>query len=222
VMAGSLRHLAATAVAGHRASGHGSDDHPMRIMTRRAAGLLPEPWDAEARAVVAGYFDGLADEWHTRTSPERDAVVLDALERGLPDLGRADVCVELGSGTGAYTPMLAERWRRVLAVEVAHEMLRRAPATPGHRVLADGARLPLVDRAASAVVLVNCFLFPAEVDRVLGDDGVVVWVNSSGPQTPIYLPADDVAAALPGEWAGVESGAGEGLWCVLRRAALAG
>ena len=59
-------------------------------------------------------------------------------------------------------------------------MLLRAPAEPGHRVLADGARLPLADGAASAVVLVNCFLFPAEVDRVLGPDGVVVWVNSSG------------------------------------------
>ena len=51
-----------------------------------------------------------------------------------------------------------------------------------------------------------------------GEDGVVVWVNSSGSQTPIHLPAADVAAALPGAWAGVESGAGEGLWCVLRRA----
>ncbi|MCU1496150.1 MAG: hypothetical protein JWM47_103, partial [Acidimicrobiales bacterium] len=53
---------------------------------------------------------------------------------------------------------------------------------------------------------------------VLGADGVVVWVNSSGDQTPIYLPAEDVAAALPGGWTGVASGAGAGLWCVLRRA----
>ena len=199
-MAGTLTSLPPVSVPGHKASGLGSDDHPMRIMTRRAAGLLPEPWDDEARATVAAYFDGLAEEWHTRTSPERDAVVLDALDRGLPDLGRADVCVELGSGIGAYTPILGARWRRVLAVEVALEMLLRAPAEPGHRVLADGARLPLADGAASAVVLVNCFLFPAEVDRVLGPDGVVVWVNSSGSQTPIYLPAEDVAAALPGAW----------------------
>jgi hypothetical protein len=100
---------------------------------------------------------------------------------------------------------------------VALEMLLRAPAQPGHRMLADGAELPLVDGRASAVVLVNCFLFPAEVDRVLGPDGVVVWVNSSGGSTPIHLPADDVLAALPGAWHGAESEAGWGSWAVLRR-----
>ena len=126
----------------------------MRIMTRRAAGLLEPAWDDAARSEVGALFDELAPEWHTRTSPARDAVVADALERGLPDdLGRADVCVELGSGIGAYTPQLAARWRRVLATDVAAEMLRLAPARPGHRVLADGARLPLADGVASAVVL---------------------------------------------------------------------
>jgi hypothetical protein len=126
--------------------------------------------------------------------------------------------VELGSGIGAYTPALARRWRRVLSVEVAMEMLLRAPAEPGHRMLADGASLPLRDGAASAVVLVNCFLFPGEVDRVLGDDGVVVWVNSSGSQTPIHLTDQEVLQALPGEWAGVSAEAGVGLWSVFRRA----
>lgn len=216
-MGGTLTHLPAIGIEGHTASGHGSDDHPMRIMTRRAAGLVGPAWDDTARAEVAAYFGAMAGEWHTRTSPERDAVVVDALERGLPDLGRADVCVELGSGIGAYTQALAGRWQRVLAVEVALEMLLLAPPEPGHRLLADGAGLPLVDGAASAVVLVNCFLFPAEVDRVLGDDGVVVWVNSSGTQTPIHLTPDEVVTALPGEWTAVASEAGEGLWCVATR-----
>ena len=51
-------------------------------------------------------------------------------------------------------------------------------------------------------MLVNCFLFPDEVDRVLAPDGVVVWVNSSGAETPIHLPSDDVVAALPGSLGG--------------------
>ncbi|MGQ0830394.1 MAG: class I SAM-dependent methyltransferase [Microthrixaceae bacterium] len=217
-MAGTITELPGIEIAGHRSSGLGSDQHPMRIMTRRAAGLHPGGWDDEARATVAAFFDGLAPEWHTRTSPQRDAVVADALARGLPDdLGSADVCVELGSGIGAYTAMLAQHWRRVLAVEVALEMLRLAPAAPGHRVLADGARLPMVDGRADAVVLVNCFLFPDEVDRVLGRDGVVVWVNSSGDETPIHLPVGDVVAALPGAWTGVHSTAGNGIWAVLSR-----
>jgi SAM-dependent methyltransferase len=217
-MAGTLTALPALDIPGHESSGLGSPDHPMRIMTRRAAGLLPDPWDDTARAEVAAFFDALAPEWHTRTSPARDAVVADALERGLGDQV-GDVCVELGSGIGAYTPSLARRWGRVLATEVSLEMLRLAPPDVGHRVLADGSRLPLTAGTASAVVLVNCFLFPEEVDRVLAPDGVVVWVNSSGSETPIHLPPADVVAALPGRWEGVESAAGMGVWCVVRRSA---
>lgn len=217
-MPGSLTRLEPVGIEGHTPSGLGSDEHPMRIMTRRAAGLLEPSWDDGAREVVARYFDDLAPDWHTRSGPAREAVVADALERGLgSDRVVGDVCVELGSGIGAYTPLLAARWRRVMATEVSAEMLRRAPASPGLRVLADGARLPLADGVADAIALVNCFLFPAEVDRVLGPDGVVVWVNSSGDQTPIYLPPDDVVAALPGAWEAVASEAGVGLWCVARR-----
>lgn len=217
-MAGRLTELPGVDIAGHAPTSRGNDRHPMRIMTRRAAGLHPGAWDDAARAEVAAFFDTLAPEWHTRTSPEREAVVADALERGVPsDLGRADVCIELGSGIGAYTPMLAKHWRRVLATEVAIEMLRLAPSGVGHRVLADGARLPVVDGEADAVVLVNCFLFPTEVDRVLSADGVVVWVNSSGAETPIHLSSDEVVLALPGRWSGVKSNAGAGTWSVVRR-----
>jgi len=215
-MSGALERLPAIEIPGHESSGLGSDDHPMRIMTRRAAGLDPAGWDDAARAETASYFDALASEWHTRTSPARDAVVADALQRGV--VGATEgTCVELGSGIGAYTPLLAARWPSVLAVEVSLEMLHRAPRHPGHRVLADGARLPLADGVVAAIVLVNCFLFPAEVDRVLAPGGLLVWVNSSGAETPIHLPAADVQAALPGSWAGVESRAGVGLWAVLRR-----
>ena len=73
------------------------------------------------------------------------------------------------------------------------------------------------DDAFDAVVLMNAFLFPSEVDRVLRTDGVVVWVSSIGPSTPIYLSPGEVASALPGEWGGVWSTAGIGTWSVLRR-----
>ena len=216
-MAGALTELPAIEIEGHRSSGLGSAEHPMRIMTRRAAGLTGAPWDDAARAEVSAYFDTLAPEWHTRTGPARDAVVSDALERGVGER-TGDVCVELGSGIGAYTPALARRWRTVLATEVSLEMLLLTPTDVGHRVLADGARLPLARGVADAVVLVNCFLFPAEVDRVLSADGVVVWVNSSGDETPIHLPPEDVIEALPGRWEGVRATAGVGIWCALRRA----
>jgi len=190
----------------------------MRQATRRAAGLHQGGWTGELRDEVQGYFDNLAGEWHTRSSPQRTAVVVDALVRGLDLLEPAGgVAVELGSGTGTYSSLLAERFATVLAIDLSHAMLRQAPIGPALRVQADGARLPVADGSASAIVLINAFLFPAEVERVLLQDGVLVWVNSSGEFTPIYLSVDDLVAALPGEWTGSWSQAGEGHWCAIRR-----
>jgi len=126
--------------------------------------------------------------------------------------------VEVGSGIGTYSSLLVERFATVVAIDLSLAMLKLAPIGPALRVQADGARLPLRNASAAAVVLINAFLFPAEVDRVLSPSGALVWVNSSGEQTPIYLSVDDLVARLPGEWTGTSSRAGEGHWCVLRRA----
>lgn len=215
-MPGTIDRLPDLEIPGHTPSQPNGADHPMRVMTRRAAGLQGPPWDAGARAEVAALFDGLAPEWHTRTSPERAQVVTDALDRGrVSDGGTA---LELGSGTGAYTGALAQRFGRVVAMDLSLEMLRLAAGEPGHRVLADAHRLPLAEDSVDAVVLVNMLLFPEEVDRVLAPGGSVVWVNSSGEATPIHLMPDEVADALPGAWDGAWARAGSGLWTVLRRA----
>ena len=214
-MPGTVHHLPALDIAGHEPSVAGGADHPMRVITRRAAGLEGPPWDASARAEVGALFDQLAPEWHTRSSAERTRVVTDALDRG--DVGTGINALELGSGIGAYSGLLAERFRRVLAVDLSIEMLRLAAGEPGRRVMADGSRLPVEDGSIDAVVLVNMLLFPEEVHRVLAPGGCVVWVNSSGESTPIHLSPDEVIAALPGEWTGVAGRAGVGLWTVLRR-----
>jgi ubiquinone/menaquinone biosynthesis C-methylase UbiE len=207
------------AIEGHQSSGSGGPDHPMRIATRRAAGLDAGGWTPQLRKEVGEFFDAMSSEWHTRTSPQRTAVVMDALDRGLRhDPSRAGVAVEVGSGIGAYSGLLAQRFKTVLAIDLSLAMLRLAPPDIAQRIQADGARLPLRDSRATAVVLINCFLFPAEVDRILSPDGALVWVNSSGEQTPIFLDAEDLLSALPGKWTGTSSRAGEGTWCVLRRA----
>ena len=191
----------------------------MRIATRRAAGFDAGGWTGELREQVEGYFDDLAGEWHTRASPQRTAVVMDALMRGLgANDRRGGMAVAVGSGIGTYSNLLAERFATVVAVDLSLAMLKLAPTGPAHRVQADGARLPVVDSSAAAIVPINAFLFPAEVQRVLSPEGVWVWVNSSGGNTPIYLSVGDLVAGLPGEWTGASSRAGEGLWCVLRRA----
>lgn len=189
-------------------------DHPMRKVTRQVA-FEPTGWTPERAAKVTGLFDALAPEWHTRETEGRMEPLVDALERGCVAGG---VCLEVGSGTGFGTLYLAGRFDVILALDIAMEMLTRAPANLGHRVRADGARLPLREASADALVLVNALLFPAEASRVLAPEGAVVWVNSLGDQTPIHLTAHDVAEALPGTWEGVESEAGWGTWCVLRRA----
>ena len=222
-----VQQLPPIAIEGHKSSGLGTPDHPMRIATRRAAGLDADGWTSELREDVEQFFDDLAPEWNSRDTTQRVVVVRDALERGLDplmsngtrgsELEVRQVAVEVGSGTGTYSPLLAERFANVVAVDLSHAMLKFAPASPGHRVQADGAQLPLRDGAADAVVLINAFLFPSEVTRVLSHRGVLVWVNSSGEKTPIHLSVDDLLARLPGGWNGVASRAGEGLWCVLRR-----
>jgi len=190
----------------------------MRVATRRAAGLDPRGWTAELRGEVEHFFDDLAAEWHTRATPERLAVVTDALTRGLDPLPiRRSVGVEIGSGIGTYSGLIARRFETAVAIDLSAEMLHLAPAKPSHRIQADGARLPLRHASASAVVLINAFVFPNEVARILSRDGALVWVNISGEYTPIYLSVDDLLAKLPGTWTGVASGAGEGTWCVLRR-----
>ena len=138
----------------------------------------------------------------------------DALARGQVPSG---LCAELGSGTGSAAPILSERFHGAVAMDLSMEMLRRAPADGPPRVCADSACLPLPDGVVKVLVLVNAFLFPGEVDRVLAPDGVMVWVSGLAEQTPIFLPAEDVARALPGSWSGRTARAGWGSWCVLAR-----
>ncbi|HZQ28589.1 MAG TPA: class I SAM-dependent methyltransferase [Acidimicrobiales bacterium] len=188
----------------------------MRAVTRQIA-FEPTGWTAKRRTKVADLFDSLAPTWHEREAIGRPDPLQDALDRGGP-FARGS-CLELGSGVGLMTPTLVGRFgdRALIAVDLAPEMLTRAPATTP-RVLADSAQLPFPDRTIATIALVNMFLFPAEVDRLLRADGALIWVSTVGDATPIYLPPDDVLTAMPGAWQGVAADAGWGSWVVLRRA----
>jgi len=208
-----IEHLERVIPASPGRKGGIETDHPLRRMTERLA-ARPESWDAEARRTVTERFDRLSGEWHTRRSEERDQPLADAIARGGPLRGP---CIEVGSGIGISTGLLAQRIGSVLSLDLSGEMLRLAPPELGWRVRADAAALPLGDGSAGSVVLVNAFLFGPEIDRVLAPDGALVWVNSNGDHTPIHLPAEVVEQSLPGEWDGTAAEAGWGTWCVLRR-----
>jgi hypothetical protein len=92
-------------------------------------------------------------------------------------------------------------------------------ARDGLRAQADASVLPVRSGSVSVVALVNMFLFPAEVARVLTDKGVVLWVSTNGDATPIYLSPAEVLEALPGEWHGTSAQAGWGTWLTARREA---
>lgn len=190
-------------------------NHPMQKVTRQIA-FEPTGWTPERAAKIADLFDGMAAGWRDQMTGSRTTAFDDALRRGGPFA--PGPCLELGSGVGIFTPGLREVFDEVVSVDLALEMLRNTSGdAKSRRVQGDGARLPFADGTFAAVVLVNMFLFPDEVARVLAPDGAVVWVNTHGPATPINLSPDEVQAALGDAWSGVHSEAGWGWWAVLRR-----
>ncbi|HEX2850565.1 MAG TPA: class I SAM-dependent methyltransferase [Acidimicrobiales bacterium] len=200
-----------------RPDGAGAD-HPMRKVTSQVA-FEPDGWTPERAAKVAALFDDLAPTWNQRGTADRTEALDDALARGGPFLHQAP-CLEAGCGTGLITPLLAEHFPVVIALDLAFEMLCRAPSDlPAPRVHGDSSRLPLPSASMGTVVLVNAFLFPSEVERVLLPGGALVWVNTLGDRTPIHLPAEAVDRALGGGWEGVGAEAGWGTWAVFRKPA---
>ena len=183
----------------------------------RALAYDPSSWTDEARRFIVELFDERAPTWHARGSEENRAPLADALARGQVAPGGA--CVEIGSGTGLHTPALEAHFDEVVSVEISPEMLAMTPPGTAHLLLADAARLPLAAGSVTAVVCVNAFLFAAEYARVLRPDGALVFVSTSGEDTPIYLPPDDVVAAFRRVSAGREattSRAVRGTWTVVR------
>lgn len=211
----ALRHLPRVVAADPGRPSLGDDRRPIREVTRQLA-FDAASWTPTRAAHVTELFDGLASEWHERPAAGRMEAVDDALARGGPF--PPGTCLEVGCGTGLITPRLAARLAPVVSLDLSAAMLAASPRS-SRRVRADASRLPVPDAAAAVVVLVNMFLFPAEIARVLAPEGVLVWVNTLGDATPIHLPAPDVVAALPGSWDAVAAEAGWGTWATLRRAA---
>ena len=185
---------------------------PMREVTETVA--FDAAWNFSRREKVRELFDGMAAEWSSRAAPEREASILDALDRG----GLAgDRVIELGSGTGLGTGHLIERFDDVVALDLSMAMLHHQPDL-APKVQADASMLPFRDDAADLLVLVNMLLFPAEVDRVLRPGGGLLWINTLGHETPIHLSPEAVVDALPGSWTATAGRAGSGLWAAVQRA----
>ena len=177
---------------------------PIRKVTEQVA--FEHAWDRDRRDKVRALFDGMAADWSSRFGAERDAAVLDAIDRGGITGTRV---VELGAGSGLATVELAAHVDDLVAVDLSMEMLRQQPGdTP--LVQADASTLPLPDGVVDTLVLVNMLLFPAEVDRILAPGGRMLWINTNGHETPIHLSPENVVSALPGSWSATAGRAGSG------------
>ena len=184
----------------------------MRKVTEGVA--FDDAWDATRRDKVRDLFDDMAADWGSRFSEEREASILDALDRGAVAGGTV---IELGAGSGLGTARLVERFDDVIALDLSMEMLRHQPDL-APKVRADASILPFPDAVADVLVLVNMLLFPSEIDRVLAKGGAMLWINTNGHETPIHLSPEAVVAALPGSWDATAGRAGTGLWAAVRRA----
>lgn len=128
--------------------------------------------------------------------------------------------MEIASGTGLLTPLIAAVWPEVVAVDLSGGMLARSAASG--RLQADAARLPLADGCAAAVVIGDGPLFAAEAARVMAARAVLVWSNAPGDGAPFFVPARILAGAMTAAtgrpWDAVCSQAHWGSWAVLRPA----
>jgi hypothetical protein len=185
----------------------------------RRLALDPGTWSRDEAAAMTGEFDAMAASWEGDRGSYRPPVLADALARGGPF--PAGPAVEIASGTGLLTPLIAAAWPTVLAVDLSRGMLARSAAR--YRVQADAARLPLPDGCADAVIIGDGPLFAAEVARVMADKAALVWSNALGTGAPFYLPAEvlvEVMTAATGRaWDAIVSEAYWGSWAVLRAAA---
>ncbi len=196
------------------------DDYlPMQKVTRAIA-FDEGGWDDERKEKVKELFVELAPAWHTRSGESRLAPTRDALARG--GVGSGGTALEIGSGTGIHTPLLLDTFDFVVSLDIVHEMLDLSPRVDRNDLVeADAGSLPIESGAVDAIVCVNAFLFPAEYARVLAPKGRIVFVSTSGDQTPIYLPPADVVAAFERELGPVEaltSRHGWSIWTTLGRA----
>ncbi len=137
-------------------------------------------------------FDDLAGVWEDERGSYRSAPLGDALTRGGPF--PAGACLEVGSGTGLLSSLLAPRWTPVMGLDLSWKMLRQARSGPV--VQGDAACIPSPAGVFAAVVVADAPLFAPEVVRVLRGDGTIIWSNALGDGAPFHVPTAELLDAV--------------------------
>jgi len=120
------------------------------------------------------YFEAIAGDWERiRKSCFDDRLSSLALEKLLPS---GLVLADIGCGTGSLTRELARFAKKVIAVDLSPEMLRRARMAAREREVSnvefrrgDAEKLPLARRSVDAAFCVMVLHFLADPERALGE-----------------------------------------------------
>src|SRR6185295_4550446 len=172
-----------------------------------AGDAMRRDWDARARHAmrlyVATWYAHSDETWAEGT--RRDAAYL--MRHLPPHFGPEQACLDLGCGAGRLLPALAERFERVLGVDVSPEMLAQArPLVDGDRRIAlqlvDGRTLDGLPDAGFHFVLANAVFIHCgadviagllqEVSRVLAPGGLLAATFNSAeppPDVPAHVRA---------------------------------
>ena len=167
-------------------------------LATRAVVARPALWRL-FRGPLRVQFNRLAPVWEARRSPEAVEAALGRVD------GSPRRVLDLGTGTGLAARVVGERYpdAEVVGADLSPAMIEEArrllPEALAGRVrfeVADAAALPYPDGHFDLVLLVNMIPFFQELARVLAPDGTLVFVSSSGPDTPIHVPPDTLRSRL--------------------------
>ncbi|MGW6749759.1 methyltransferase domain-containing protein [Streptomyces sp. NPDC055006] len=88
------------------------------------------PGTTGAAGFLSDLFDQLAGSRDSDQVTGRDDPLHDALARGGPF--RRSTCLEIGSGTGLFTPNLSAAFDTVISIDLSEQMLRQAAGRSHH------------------------------------------------------------------------------------------
>jgi SAM-dependent methyltransferase len=159
-------------------------------------------WDERARENAAWYVDTSLQFDHpdmARFFANGESIVAEALEEAPVTPQGRSLAVEIGSGLGRICLALADRFDRVVGIDISSEMLERARSLVDHPnvtfELGDGSSLATIEpRSADLVVSFTVFQhmpdptiidgYLLEAGRILRPGGVVAfqWNNEAGTE----------------------------------------
>lgn len=138
-------------------------------------------------------YDNEAPNWRAWTQrPDYLAPLRDALDRGLPRPGAS--CLVAGAGTGPEFEVLAPHFNFQVHIDLSIEMLKLSQVGP--RVMGDLQSPPFRIYAFDTLVYFNSPFFLNSFNDLLSERGTIVWANSHGAETPIYVSPLKLGAEL--------------------------